>query len=488
MSTISEYIKGFAKGILDKRVQVRLTELCMAIAIKGTNKIWVLGNNESVYRGFSRLLDNDNFGVEEVGKYLFQESKEKIKKYAKVFVALDGSDIRKQFSRNSEKLDKVRGLDGQSVNGYHSSNCLAITPDNHEQFIIECEVYSTKEDDFKSKNDVALRQIQNISSQFKSSDIATTPVFLMDREYDNMLILKEIQNQNQEYIVRAKHVDRLVKIVGQEDLKIKEIYLKDIKFKPQNKHEVIYETFEIKGRKYKNVRLVLEWENVILPNKDYTKKEMEKGEGTTLTPKQYSQGLKNIFIKARLLNSDNQSIFKDPKLGEFYILTNQPIANLTRQQIKERILEIYQNYFLRWKIETVFRFTKQTLGLEDFRIQKLKHIKKLILLTMLVASYFVRLGKHHDPTDPENQAGLETIKWLCKLGGIKGRIKNKSTTTKEPKTITKYFVQQGLQHLLGYIETLHYWKTNNLTKQQIKQMLDYIGYGHLAEVGDVSGF
>jgi hypothetical protein len=41
---------------------------------------------------------------------------------------------------------------------------------------------------------------------------------------------------------------------------------------------------------------------------------------------------------------------------------------------------------------------------------------------------------------------------------------------------------------LGYIETLHYWKTHNLTKDQIKQMLDYIGYGHLIESGDVSGF
>lgn len=79
----------------------------------------------------------------------------------KLFIPLDGSEIRKKCSSKMEKLDKVRSLDGQTVNGYHSYCTIAVTEDNHNLFLLENKLFSTKEEDFLSSRPTGqLKQVQ----------------------------------------------------------------------------------------------------------------------------------------------------------------------------------------------------------------------------------------------------------------------------------------------------------------------------------------
>jgi len=74
----------------------------------------------------------------------------------KLFIPLDGSEIRKQRTTKSEKLDRVRSLDVTIINGYHSYSTISVTENSHNIQILEIKPFSTKEEDFLSKNKVVL--------------------------------------------------------------------------------------------------------------------------------------------------------------------------------------------------------------------------------------------------------------------------------------------------------------------------------------------
>lgn len=132
------------------------------------------------------------------------------------------------------------------------------------------------------------------------------------------------------FIIRAKHLDR---VVFQQGSKTK-IELANL----PNYSSIQIEKLKIKKTEYQNLTLDLTWGEVTLVN-DFK-------EEAVIT-----------VIQAKLLNKQ-QSVFDK----DFYLLTNQDI------QDQEQAYQIYLNYFIRWKIEVVFKFLKDTLGLESFRV------------------------------------------------------------------------------------------------------------------------
>lgn len=418
----------------------------------------------------------------------------------KLFIPLDGSEIRKKWTVKSEKLDKVRSLNGEIINGYHSYSTIAVTEDNHDLFLLENRVFSTKEEDFLSKNKVVLDLIDSTLEGLAKLD--HQKVFLMDREFDNQAIIEHISsyesrkidrlrklekpnnlaisnslnttishnsslntdslntdksnidttisnNSNQninisnnlnkssintsnvnnsnknisslnttktssnpKFIIRAKHLNR----------QFKEGKLSEIKFKKPEVFKI--KQLQIKDKKYQNLTLKLSHKNLTLVNK-------------------YEEETEITVIQSKLLDKEKKPVFKEDK--EFYLLTNQEIKT------REDLYQVYLNYFIRWKIEVVFKFLKDVLGLEKFRVEDLKSIKNLISLTFLVGSYLNNLGKVN--------LSEEFLIWLSKLGDGNGKI-------------TPYYLRQGLHVIANYTKVSMLFKQEKIPKEKQKQLVD----------------
>jgi hypothetical protein len=375
MITLKKCLEGLLVQIVDKRNQNKLLNLCMQIAKQGNNKIG--GNDTKTYKANSRLLAleevqnldinkfltklagqqiSDSFGAESNQSEFESNSNQK----PKIFLPLDGSELRKKWTSKSEKLDRVRDLEGGTINGYHSYSTIAVTENNHSVFLLENQVFSTKEEDFLSKNKIVLDLVDSTLESL--SKLPNQKVFLMDREFDNQSIIEHLcyHQDKPNFIIRVKHLNRQVKEGKLNELKFPKAQLFKIK------------ELQIKQKIHQDLTLKLTHRKVTLVDKN------EEEAGITI-------------IKSKLLNKDKQPIFKNEAKNnkeEFCLLTNLEINN------SEELYQIYLNYFVRWKIETVFKFLKEVLGMEEFRVQNLEKIKTLVALTFVV----VRI---HKPPKPQ---------------------------------------------------------------------------------------
>ena len=383
--------------------------------VKQKPNIYGLASDNAEYVGSSRLINSNVEFTEKLCDFNNNQLGLKLKdtKETKVFLPFDGSDIRKPSTKKSEKIDRVRGLDGKIVNGYHSYNTIAVTEHCHEVSILEHTVFSTKQEDFLSKTDITLKLIESTSNSIKSINPKLTRIFILDREFDNQRLFEEMDNRGDKFVVRCKTLDRLVcqdkdDTTNTTNTTNTTINLNKIKFK--NKTTKKIKELKIRSKTFQNLTLKLQWQKLGITNK-------------------YGETDYYTFIKAKLLDSDKKSIFQEDR--EFTIVTNQD-ANSAQE-----VYQAYLNYFIRWKIETVFKFLKDTLGLEEFRTPKLKAIKNIIALVFLVGAYLFQLG--------EVNVDDEFIVHLANLGDGKGQV-------------TPFFIRQGLAKLINHLETSEYLK------------------------------
>lgn len=80
------------------------------VITEGNNCIYSMGKTEGQYKGQRRLLCSD------------QRGSKNLEGQKVVFVPVDGSEIRKQYSKKLENLMRVRDLDGQLISGYRTIN------------------------------------------------------------------------------------------------------------------------------------------------------------------------------------------------------------------------------------------------------------------------------------------------------------------------------------------------------------------------------
>lgn len=130
-----------------------------------------------------------------------------------------------------------------------------------------------------------------------------------------------------------------------------------------------------------------------------------------------------------------------------FIITNHEVNDAPMAQF------VYQLYLQRSKIEGVFKFLKDVLGWETFKVQDFESIKNIIALCFFVGAYFYdiqdELTKDH------------TIQWICELGGGKG-------------TVSRYFFLKGLGKLLIAQQVELFKHEFDISKEQIDDALELI--------------
>ena len=121
-------------------------------------------------------------------------------------------------------------------------------------------------------------------------------------------------------------------------------------------------------------------------------------------------------VRVQVFDREKKVIFKD----QILLITNELVNSF------ESAFEIYQAYLRRSKIENVFKFLKDQLGWEEFRVRDFIVIQNIITLCFFVAGYFYE-NQHEMVKDPQ-------VITICQLAKSKGKV-------------TKHFHLEGLKIL-----------------------------------------
>ena len=108
-------------------------------------------------------------------------------------------------------------------------------------------------------------------------------------------------------------------------------------------------------------------------------------------------------------------------------------------------------YLQRPKIESVFKFLKENLGWEEFRIHDYESIKNIIALAFFIGGYFYEI----EDEIADNQYAC----WIAKLGGGKGKV-------------TKSYFMKGVGVILQFIKIKEFMKVNNISQQEMDEAIE----------------
>lgn len=363
----------------------------------------------------------------------------------RVYVLHDPSDIRKPSSQDMEYIGKVMGLKKEVINGYRSVNCVAINPDSQGVNLLFHDLYSQEHPNYISQKELETptslsaakakvladkehingtilckRQIKGSHDLLKSSHEERIITHILDREFDSEDLFSYIHDLGDEFVIRL-HLSRVAS-QGEEKLtpkgKVSKVLhypkLVDKKFANQSSYHI--PTLTIKNKTYHEVTCVLEWETLILEEKSYN-------------------------VVRITLKQGNKPLFQHPML----LITNRKI------ETGEDAKNVYHAYILRFKIEVVFKFLKQNLGWETFQIRDFEAIKNLLALAFFLVGYFKELE--------EELKKHELAQFLCKIAYSKGKI-------------TAFFLLKGLEKLANFNEVKQWMKKENITQEQIQELLD----------------
>ncbi len=363
----------------------------------------------------------------------------------RVYVLHDPSDIRKPQSQQLAYIGKVQGLKKEVVNGYRSINCVAVEPHSQSVNLLCHAIYSQNHPNYVSQEALSdlstltekqrelvekgehingmilcTKQIKESHTLLKKEKPDRKLTHILDREFDAEAIFELIDDLEDELVVRLK-LSR-VSNQGQEKCTPKGKISKrlhypklvDKKFAHQSNYTIARLT--IKNKTYHELTCLLEWEAIKIGKKSYT--------AVRITLKQ-----------------EDKPIFPHPML----LLTNRTIEN------GEDAKNVYHAYIMRFKIEIVFKFLKQNLGWETFQVRDFASIKNLLALAFFLVGYFKELQ--------ETLQKHPLAQFICKIAHSKGKV-------------TVFFLLKGLEKIAHFKEVLNYMKQENISHEQIIEILD----------------
>jgi len=357
---------------------------------------------ESKAKSIYRATESEEFSWEKTMNSLYKYNSQIIEQSeGEILIPVDLSSLEKKEANRMEALDRV----GKEVKkGYWIIGAMGIIGD--KRLLLECSLYSTKEEDFLSQNTEIEKALQRIKEQTKQKEV----IFLMDMGFDNIKVMRQIEEQKNKYIIRAYH-DRKVEIRGKE---------RKLKSYLQTKKTDTYIELWVKIEdKKKKVRFTLRY-----------------------IPEAYIKTQDNTYkIAAVYLQSTEKN------LKEMLLITNLRINN------EIEAAEVVKRYLKRWTIEDFFKFIKESLGMEAIRVLKLKRIRAVLSWTVVAAAYIYEVHAHIN-------GDKEIIRVLATLGGWIGRGK-----------IGKKVLKRGLEKFLTVITTLAILKDMGADIEEMKKKI-----------------
>jgi len=446
----NDFFNNLILSLKDKRAQTNARDIILKIISEKKIQLWSISTDKREYERFHNLINGNLVNVldkEKMNENLLINSVSKLSGELRVVVIYDGSDIRKPESEKLENLGWVRDLDGKFVRGYQTMNCVMIDNNTKKIKLLNCQPYSIKdpkfvsekelqqfennklkdetrkqeiqeylenEDNYNSKQ-IIKEQILTVHNKIKEINPEIVIIHVLDRGFDSEEIFELIEELGDKFVIRFKSNRTSNEKLEDENGKEYKLKLQAKTF--ENEQELKYEKVMFKKKTYFDATAKYQWESILLSGKLY---HVEK-----------------ITFRGK----KDEKIFKDPMM----LITNYNVSNFDIAQY------VYQIYQQRTKIEGVFKFLKEVLGWETFRLQDYESIMNLICLTFFIGAYFYEIE--------DELTNNETVEWVCKLGKGKGKI-------------SRYYFMKGIAELLKVVEFENFRKENNITEEQIQFVKD----------------
>lgn len=392
-----------------------------------STKLWSLSSDPNEYERNLNLLSGrlkNSLYPETINAETLRAGLSNLTFKAQVEVIHDGSDIRKPYSKKEPHLTKVKSLEKQMINGYNTFNSIVINDLDKNLHLLASTPYSTNDPNYHqtigagfNHNDIVLGQVKQTDEALKNQFPDVKVRHLFDRGHDDQTLFGFIDDLNSTFIVRAKSNRNSNEFVLDEKGKPQAVKL--INATLEQTQERILEKFVWKNKVFQQAKMSITWGKLTLDNKTYS------------------------VVKVQVFDRAKEPIFKDSML----LITNELVDRF------ESAFEIYQSYLRRSKIENVFKFLKDQLGWEEFQVRDFMVIQNIITLCFFIAGYFY-----------ENQSEIikdPQVITICQLAKSKGKV-------------SKYFYLEGLKIMANFILFQEFIKQQNLTQEQVNQLLSMV--------------
>lgn len=449
MKTLGEFIAPLLSSLGQKQVRENIVDLTGKLIENQTGQLFTVSEDGNEYNRNLSLLNGTLKTVVDVEKLnisLLANSSDYFKDKAYIIVLHDGSDIRKQHSKSLENLDIVRDLSGKLINGYPTFNSVAVDLKGKNIRLLQTTPYSSKESSYLSQTDIsdyhaglllkgrraevaALLKSGNwhnhnqivethalrINEKIKAVNPDAVIVHVYDRGHDNVALFEYQTDIDSLFVIRLK-LNRNSNELTIND-KGKEVAVKLVAQQFFNSSERYYEKVRFKTKTYQQAKGIFEWTTIVLNNRTYS------------------------VVKVRFYTRKGHKIFKEPML----LITNMEVND---KKLAELVFELYMK---RSKIEGVFKFCKEQLGWENFRIRQFEGIKNLIGLVYFIAGYFYEVEKE--------LINHPAAKWLAQLGKGKGKV-------------TPHYILIGLGKLAHFLTIKELFDQSKEDRDLAKQAMD----------------
>ena len=253
-------------------------------------------------------------------------------------LALDLSDIRKEYAQKMENLAMVRdGSTGELHQGYWLCDVTGAEVNGSEIVLLYQKLYSAEAKDFTSENAEVLAAVDLIRKHTQGRGI-----WVIDRGGDRKKLLEPLLDRGERFVIRSTGTRTVI-----------------------DRRKLQGSVAEVAGR------CRLRHKARIIKIQDGKEKVYD-----------LRYGAEPIHLPGR---AEQMWLVVIDGFGEapLMLLTDLPIAAKDSQSL----WWIVQIYLTRWKIEETFRFIKQSYNLEDIRVMKYQRLKNLVILVTAVA-YF----------------------------------------------------------------------------------------------------
>jgi len=116
-------------------------------------------------------------------------------------VIVDNSKIIKPYSNKLEALGKIRdGSTGKIEKGYWTTNMISVTRVTKHPIPMYSHLYSSEEEGFISENEETYKGLRHVRGILDEKQAT----FVMDRDYDNIKMMKQILGQGDNFVIRLK--------------------------------------------------------------------------------------------------------------------------------------------------------------------------------------------------------------------------------------------------------------------------------------------
>jgi len=253
-------------------------------------------------------------------------------------LALDLSDIRKEYAKKMEHLATVRdGSTGELHQGYWLCDVTGAEVRSSEIVPLYQKLYSVEAEDFTSENVEILTAIDLVRAHTQGRGI-----WAIDRGGDRRKLLEALLDRGERFVIRS---------TGQRSVIIARRNLRG-------------SVAEVAGR----CRLSRQARIIKIQDGVETSLELRYGAEVVRLP-----GREEKLLLVVVSGFGRQPLM---------LLTNVSAA-----RDSSTLWWMVEIYLTRWKIEETFRFIKQSYNLEDIRVMKYQRLKNLVVL-VTAAAYF----------------------------------------------------------------------------------------------------